>query len=94
MIRYVFCRVGLQRGLGFALAVSALAVAIIEPAFLGLPMAAVGGAELRPAGEGAAGGTAVDLPSFAGGANEEQNPTARPATKAVSERSGTSSGHK
>lgn len=87
MIRYVFCGRGLRRGPGFALAASALAVAIIEQAFLGLPMAAVGGAELRPAGVLAAGVAAIGLPPLARRADEEQNTTAKPAAKAIPERS-------
>jgi len=88
MIPYVFCESGLRTGLGFAPAGSALVIAIIEAAFFRLPIRAVGVAELRPAGEAATGGAAIDLPSFARRANEEQNSTARPTTKAMPERSG------
>jgi hypothetical protein len=83
MIRHAFCRGGLRRGAGLAPPVSALAVTMIEAAFFGLLMAAIGDAVSSAACELAT----VDLLLITTWADEENSATARRATKALSKRS-------
>ena len=71
-------------------AVAALMIAMIGAAFRRLLMATVGGAALRPARLRTAGQTAIDLPAFAGGADEED---AAAWTNALAKRRGTKSMH-
>lgn len=78
---------------GAALPVSALPVTMIEPAFGGLLMAAVGGAALQPAGTCATGATAINLAALTGRADEEDPAAARRATGALPVRSRTNRRH-
>jgi len=87
MIRHTFCGPRLRRCQGLALAVRALAFEMIEAAFLGLLMAAVGGAALKPAGVIAADLAAVNLPLITMRADEEDNAATWRAARALPERS-------
>ena len=85
MIRHVFFR----RGLGcsrLAPAVTALAVAMIELAFLRLLMPEIGGTQLQTASPFAAVGAAVDLTAITMRADEEHPPTAWRTAKALPEK--------
>jgi hypothetical protein len=64
-------------------AVGALAVAVVEPSFFRLLMAAIGLAQLQPASELAAVRTAICLSSLTTGANEKQSAATRRAAKAL-----------
>lgn len=83
MIRHTFCRCGLKPGDGLAPPVSALAVAVIEAAFFGLLMAAIGDAVFSEAGAFAAEFAAVGLLLVTARTDDEHIATARRETKAL-----------
>jgi hypothetical protein len=68
-----------------AFAVSALAVAMIQAAFLRLLMTAVGNTVPQEAGKTAAGVTAIDLSPLTRGTDEEDNAAIRRAAEALPE---------
>jgi hypothetical protein len=86
MIRHAFFGGGLRRSPGPALAVSALAVAMIEAAGFRLLIAAIGGAVLNPVGQLATGVAAIELSPLTGGTDEEDNPTTWRLAGALAER--------
>lgn len=83
MIRHVFYRGRMRRGDGLAPPVEALAIAVIEAAFCGLLMAAIGEAVVREAGEFATEVAAIDLLPITTRADEEKSATAWRPTKAL-----------
>jgi hypothetical protein len=83
MIRHVFYSCGLKPGDSLAPPVSALAVAVIEAAFFGLLMAAIGDAVFSEAGAFATEFAAVGLLLVTARADEEHIATARRETKAL-----------
>ena len=82
MIRHEILLTG-ALGLGLAQVVGALAVAVIEAAFLRLLMPAVGGAPLLAEGRHPAGIAAIGLITVTRRADEEDPPTLRGAAKAL-----------